>query len=596
MYIETNCLFVINNNPEAGNVDPKLKKPTKIRGMKGIFCIRYRFVIILLLCLCFPLNYTLGQEPEFTPSRTKALDSFGSGDYTTALKHFRGLCGLFPADPLYRYYSGVCMVELISDPAEAALILDQAITNSSALRPVPENGWFYLGRAYQLGGRFREAINAYDRYKEEAKRKEVKEFRVDDLIKQCENSRGVAETAVTPVIPEEDEEEIALIAEPEIRNEEPVISADEQYNLVAREALDYQFMSDSLSGLADRYRGNLGLVSGADRESLVRRILELEEVAFSYQSQAGKRFAEATRLASEIYEGKGELVDLTDIRMEASGANRISAPEKEPAGNHLPDIDSAIITADTLLKPLTDTVSADPEQPPVLVIFNDNTSQADKIAVNGKQPEGLFYRIQTAAFRNQVDPTYFRKMGPVYGFKADDSDITFYFIGLFRKMEDASSALVKVRNNGFKDAFIIAVADGKRVSLERAEILEKEWGGISLTGEGFKSTVKPEPQRPQEPPTLVYRVEVVKSKKKLPDQEVEAIKIVAGNRKFDIYVTDDKQYVYLIGNFLTFESAGSYSDLLYRNGMKQSRVVAYLGSREIPLETAKQLFDMYFNK
>ncbi|HUS86059.1 MAG TPA: hypothetical protein VMW76_02375 [Bacteroidales bacterium] len=564
--------------------------------MKSIIHIRYRFALILLCCLGFPASYAFCQEVEFTPSRTDAIDSFGKGDYVTALEHFRGLCGLFPADPLYKYYSGVCMVELKSEPDEAALLLKNATANSSALRPVPENAWFYLGRAYHLGGRFREAINAYDRYKEGAKRKEIKELRVDELIKQCEDGTGVAETGITPIIALEDEEEITLVEEPEIRQEEPVVSPDEQYNLVAREALGYQFMSDSLSRITERYRGTLGSLTGDDRESVVSKILELEELTFNYQLQADKKFAEATRLASIIFEGKGEMIDLTEMRREALRDDKISAPEKEMIVNHQTDPDSIIFITDTLVTSVTDSVSTDPEPPVILVIFDDDTSQPEKIPVNSELPEGLFYRIQTAAFRNPVDPSYFRKLGPVFGFKAGDSDITFYYIGLFRKLEDASSALVKVRNNGFKDAFVVAVAEGKRVSSERAEILEKEWGDISLTGEGFKSSIEPETQKPQEPPTLLYRVEVTKSKKKLTDQETEAIKMVAGNRKFDIYVTDDNQYVYLIGNFLTFESAMSYSDLLYRNGMKQSRIVAYLGRREIPLETAKQLFDLYFNK
>jgi hypothetical protein len=54
--------------------------------------------------------------------------------------------------------------------------------------------------------------------------------------------------------------------------------------------------------------------------------------------------------------------------------------------------------------------------------------------------------------------------------------------------------------------------------------------------------------------------------------------------------------VYLIGKFITFESAATYSDLLYRNGIKESRVVAYLGNSEIPLDKAKELFELYFNK
>jgi hypothetical protein len=59
----------------------------------------------------------------------------------------------------------------------------------------------------------------------------------------------------------------------------------------------------------------------------------------------------------------------------------------------------------------------------------------------------------------------------------------------------------------------------------------------------------------------------------------------------EIMINASKQNVYLIGKFLTFESAAEYADLLIRNGQKDAKVVAYLGRREIPVETAKQLFE-----
>ena len=48
---------------------------------------------------------------------------------------------------------------------------------------------------------------------------------------------------------------------------------------------------------------------------------------------------------------------------------------------------------------------------------------------------------------------------------------------------------------------------------------------------------------------------------------------------------------YLIGKFITFESAEEYADLLKRNGYRDAQVVAWLGKKEIPIETARQLFD-----
>jgi len=66
---------------------------------------------------------------------------------------------------------------------------------------------------------------------------------------------------------------------------------------------------------------------------------------------------------------------------------------------------------------------------------------------------------------------------------------------------------------------------------------------------------------------------------------------MAGNRGLDIQLLDDGKIDYLVGKFITFETAAEYSDLLKRNGYHEAKVVAWLGKKEIPLETAKQLFE-----
>ena len=59
----------------------------------------------------------------------------------------------------------------------------------------------------------------------------------------------------------------------------------------------------------------------------------------------------------------------------------------------------------------------------------------------------------------------------------------------------------------------------------------------------------------------------------------------------EIITLSDKKIVYLIGNFITFESAAEYTDLIVRNGYRDAKVVAWLGTKEVPVETARQLFE-----
>jgi hypothetical protein len=56
-------------------------------------------------------------------------------------------------------------------------------------------------------------------------------------------------------------------------------------------------------------------------------------------------------------------------------------------------------------------------------------------------------------------------------------------------------------------------------------------------------------------------------------------------------INSRKETVYLIGNFITFESAEEYVSLLIRNGYSTARVAAYVGMQEIPVEAAKELLN-----
>jgi hypothetical protein len=212
----------------------------------------------------------------------------------------------------------------------------------------------------------------------------------------------------------------------------------------------------------------------------------------------------------------------------------------------------------------------------------------EKVQINPEIPPGLIYRIQTAVFKNPVAPSYFKGISPVYGFKSSTSGLTIYYTGMFRRLADAKKALTAVKQKGFKDAFVASFFAGKVVSPEKAAVLEKEWGK-----KPFKSIVPgaSETQADTIPPTLSFKVEVIRSKKPVKDDVIEGIKKMAGTRGMETVKLEDGTMVFLIGMFITYESAEEYANLLVRNGYREAKVAAWLGKKEIPVETARKLFD-----
>jgi hypothetical protein len=88
-------------------------------------------------------------------------------------------------------------------------------------------------------------------------------------------------------------------------------------------------------------------------------------------------------------------------------------------------------------------------------------------------PPGVFYRIQLAVYSKQLGTDHFGGLSPITAEYIPKRELTRYFVGKFTHMEDASSALVKVRALGYSDAFIIGYYDGNRSSYNKLKALEK---------------------------------------------------------------------------------------------------------------------------
>jgi len=466
-----------------------------------------KFILIPALFIVLSISYAFAQNLQSKPTRQSALDAFSKGNYELAYNQFNELSTSYPRDPLYKYYCGVSLVKLEREPDKASTLLKEAQQGSAAIRTIPSDALFYLGRAQQLSGNFSEAVKSYNLYTEQAGKKTARETLTPQFIQQCNDRKG-----------------------------EIVLAEKFKIEVIIKDSVP----SDSLSARKEPIPVVIQKVSGVTKETLVEKKAEKPQNN-NAQKANNKAFKDTV--------------------------NKVVIKEK-------------ILT--TQPKPVEFYSAFEVVAKPVY-------AANEKVSVNPEVPAGLIYRIQLAVFRNPVAPSYFKGITPVYGFKNVGSDVTIYYAGMFRKYADALKALVKVKAAGFKDAFVVAIMDKKIISAERAGILEKEWGKRPfITVQKNQDTL-----RDTIPLTLVFRVEAKKSQKPLNTEQLTIIKRLAGSRGLDIIKNESGQNIYLIGKFLTFESAAEYADLLTRNGQKEARVTAYLGRREIPVETAKQLFEKF---
>ena len=547
----------------------------------------------LLMVIEIPFNNLFSQNVQTKPTRQSSFEAFSQGNYEKAYNEFRELLLTYSKDPLYKYYSGVCLIMLNRDLGEATKLLNEALQGGDAVRSLPSEALFYLGRARQMSGKFTEATESYNQYTSKVGKKIAKEMGVPEFLQQCIQKKGevgIVETKPVSIsINEKSDtsttEVKTLIKEPVQKTAEktdvPKVVLPTNYENLLNKAIEFQAKADSLLELAGEQRKDLEKLPPSEKPALKDKISNNEKFAASFQKSADQKYREA-QLALNPGQDTSKLLKMTT---------------EKPAKSAVKDSAGTV----TYKKPVTLTdkrsdttktvISSVKLQEEIFTLFESSAKPVDakeKIIIDPEVPAGLIYRIQIAVFRNPIAPAYFRGLSPVYGFKIEGTDKTIYYAGMFRKSADAGKAISVVKSKGFKDAFVVPLLDSKRVSPDRAALQEKEWGKKSFYS---IEHVLPATHTDTITPTLTFRVEVIRSLKPLTPDVVEGIRKVAGNKGLDIQFLEDGEIAYLVGKFITFETAAEYADLLNRNGYRDSKVVARLGEKEISVETAKKLFE-----
>jgi hypothetical protein len=101
------------------------------------------------------------------------------------------------------------------------------------------------------------------------------------------------------------------------------------------------------------------------------------------------------------------------------------------------------------------------------------------IPINPPLPEGLVFKVQVGAFRNPIPAGTFDGFSPLTG-ETTPQGLTRYMAGLFTQFTVANTAKQQIRNLGYRDAFVVAFYNGKRITLAEA---------LRLSGENVSAEV-----------------------------------------------------------------------------------------------------------
>ncbi len=276
-----------------------------------------------------------------------------------------------------------------------------------------------------------------------------------------------------------------------------------------------------------------------------------------------------------------------------------------------------VLTREVQPKSAVSTTIADVLAPEVGVGFEikrDATPTVIKKAIplGVKAPTGLVYRVQVGAFAKPIPEDLFREFTPVTGEKLDNG-ITRYLAGYFGNRQKVLDAQQDIRALGYKDAFVVAYCDGKRISLAEARQLEEQ--GLckpmrqdSIVMEVIQNTIaqlpadtiakyKAEPKvsdynkapgaviaiASEEIKGLFYTVQVGVYNRPATKEQLHDINPLVTRR------LENGQIRYSTGTFRSVDEARPKKGEAVEKGVADAFITAYFNGERISLQEAKKL-------
>jgi hypothetical protein len=208
------------------------------------------------------------------------------------------------------------------------------------------------------------------------------------------------------------------------------------------QGLRFQVQADSMQRLVEAQVLALATAPESKKNDIKLTIRDYDTQAVALQKKANECFAQAV-----TFDG-----------LTVAAGNAISAGEP---------LDSAVISEAAFHKAESQSIP----EPEFSILSKSPYSAANPIPVDEPLPDGVVYKIQLGAFSKPLPANTFKGLTPLSSEKLANG-ITKYYVGLFRRFTDGDDALRKVREYGFKDAYMVAFYNRKIINSDRAKQLE----------------------------------------------------------------------------------------------------------------------------
>ncbi len=239
------------------------------------------------------------------------------------------------------------------------------------------------------------------------------------------------------------------------------------YSKIISEALEYQLIADSLSRLAKKKRSQLHNIKDPHiRIEVISDISRLDKESNEYQEKADEKYN-----ISLGYINRNNNSDTLKEKIRlVTEVNGIKVYQYVPPGIKNNASDSLLSFTDgkraNLYAGQSEPIRIDEFEILEVSRYNDQNPIPSGI----KFTVGLVFRIQSGVYSKLIPNDTYGGLAPV-SFESVKGKFK-YFIGVFYSTKNANKALIKIRDYGFPDAFIVPFYNGKVITIEKAKEIE----------------------------------------------------------------------------------------------------------------------------
>ena len=182
-------------------------------------------------------------------------------------------------------------------------------------------------------------------------------------------------------------------------------------------------------------------------------------------------------------------------------------------------------------------------------------SQQNPMPALKSLPQGVVYSFQLGLFSQELNYSLFKFSPMFYEVVGGGKRV---FAGIFNSYASAQSRISQVKENGFKDAFIVAFADKKLIPLAKAKALETK---RTIDAKSISTH-----------PVAMFRVVIGTFPGEMPKNIKDIVEKLLSDKEVIKSPMADGLINYSIGNFDTFEQAIPLKNKLVSEGLVEAFV------------------------